>query len=323
MLKIPVDTNFTFYDFEPTMESLEDDVLAGLSADPKFLSPKFFYDKRGSQLFDQICELPEYYPTRTEIGLLEDHGHEMAELIGKGHLLFELGSGSSKKIRTLLDAIRPRFYVPMDISHDHLRNSAAGIAERFPWLEVHAACVDYSKPWELPFDPGPVKRTAFFPGSSIGNFSPKDAIILLARVMKMLGKGGGLLIGVDLKKDPAILNAAYNDAAGVTAAFNMNALDNINRNLDGSFDLDAFSHHAYYNEEMGRIEMHLVSARRQSARVGEHLFQFEEGETIHTENSYKFDIEEFHERAGEAGFGPVKVWIDANRLFSIHYLEVI
>lgn len=322
MLKIPVASNFTFYDFEPTMASLEDDVLKGLGSAAKTLSPKFFYDREGSRLFDRICNLPEYYPTRTEIALLKRNGEEMAELMGSKALLFELGSGSSIKIRTLLDAIRPSIYVPMDISRDHLHQSAAEIAEAFPWLEVHAACVDYSKPWDLPFDPGRLKRTAFFPGSSIGNFDPANAVVLLARVARLLGKGGGLLIGVDLKKDVAILHSAYNDAEGVTAQFNLNALVNINRTLGGTFDLDAFEHHAFYNDSRGRIEMHLKSLRQQSADVAGQTFHFQNGETIHTENSYKFHPEEFHDLAREAGFAAEKVWIDERGLFSIHYMEV-
>lgn len=311
-----------FYDYHPTSADLRDEVLRGLSRTPKRLSPKLFYDRRGSQLFDAITELPEYYPTRTEIGLLEAHGAEMADRLGRENVLIELGSGSSLKIQTLLAALTPAVYLPVDISKEHLLASANALAERFPGLKIRAACADYSGPFRLPLEPGWTNLAAFFPGSSIGNFDPPEARALLERVARVLGRGGRLLIGVDLRKDPAILNAAYNDAQGVTAAFNLNLLARINRELGADFDLDAFAHKAFFNAGASRIEMHLESLADQAVRIAGREIAFRRGETIHTECSYKYGIADFQSLARDAGFEAEQVWTDPQRLFSVHCLRV-
>ncbi len=310
-----------FFDYEPKPADMGAEVLAGLGRPDKRLSPKFFYDRQGSRLFDRITNLPEYYPTRTEIGILRAHGAEMAERLGRGSVLIELGSGSSLKIRVLLAALQPAVYVPVDISKQHLIDSARSLAERFPGLAIRAACADYSGEFTLPLEPHWRNRVAFFPGSSVGNFEPDDARAFLSRVGDVLGAGGRLLIGVDLRKDPAVLNAAYNDAQGVTAAFNLNLLARINRELDADFDLDAFAHRAFFNESAGRIEMHLVSARAQTVRVAGRDIAFARGESIHTESSYKYEIGQFHRLAAEAGFAAEQVWSDSDRLFSVHCLR--
>ncbi len=311
-----------FYDLHPPMADFKQEVLDGLQAHPKALSPKFLYDKKGSVLFDQITALPEYYPTRAELDILQTHCDEMAELLGERCLLVELGSGSSQKIRTLLQVIKPAAYMPMDISKQHLLDAAQTLSKDYPNLEIHATCTDYSNEFELPYQPQHLSRVAFFPGSSIGNFEPDEAKTLLERVAKSLDKAGRLLVGVDLKKDAEVLNAAYNDEQGITAAFNLNLLDRINRELSGNFDLDNFAHHAFYNEQQSRVEMHLVSQTTQKASVGEQVFQFSTGETIHTESSYKYNIEQFHQLAQQAGFRAVKSWTDEQHLFSVHCLEV-
>jgi dimethylhistidine N-methyltransferase len=309
-----------FHDLHPARADMRAEVLAGLASPQKRIAPKFFYDAAGSRLFDAICTLPEYYPTRTEIAILREFGAEMAQRLGRDALLVELGSGSSLKIRVLLEALRPAVYMPVDISRDHLLDSARALASTFPELQVHAVCADYSVPFVLPVELHDHPRAAFFPGSSVGNFEPADAERFLRRVGEMLGRGGRLLIGVDLVKDHSVLNAAYNDAAGTTAAFNLNLLQRINRELDGNFDLDAFRHEAFFNDELSRIEMHLISTRDQQVRVSGESFDFREGESIHTECSYKYRIERFHALARRAGFEPEQVWTDADELFSVQCL---
>jgi dimethylhistidine N-methyltransferase len=309
-----------YHEAHHTPEAMAAEVHAGLSCRQKYLPPKFFYDKQGSKLFDTITRLPEYYPARTEIALLREHAAEMAQLLGLHGILLELGSGSSIKIRLLLEAIQPRVYVPMDISRQHLIDSSRRLAHDYPWLTVHAACVDYSQPWDIP-DFGPGRHNAFFPGSSIGNFDPLAARQLLARVRQLVGVDGGLLIGVDLKKDPGILERAYNDAQGVTAEFNLNILAHINRRLAADFDPGNFIHKAIYNAQQGRIEMHLECTREHCVHIHGNVYRFYPGETIHTENSYKYSVAEFHELAAGAGFEPVRVWTDPADLFSIHYLS--
>lgn len=313
--------NFHFHDLQPTPDDFHMDVIAGLSGETKRLSPKFFYDERGSQLFDAITRLPEYYLTRTEIGLLRRYGEEMARMLGNNGLLFELGSGSGIKIRELLGVLRPRIYAPIDISPAHLRRSAAAIAHEHPKLAVHAICADYSKPLELSDAFDTRRRAAFFPGSSIGNCDHTQARELLRRIAGLLGPDGSLLIGVDLKKSPALLHAAYNDAQGVTAEFNQNLLTRINRELDADFDLAAFRHEAFYNEELGRVEMHLVATTAQRVRIDGRCFEFQAGESIHTENSYKYSVEEFQALAAQAGLASIAVWQDDQALFSVHCLR--
>lgn len=311
-----------FYDLHPPIADLKDEVLKGLSCRPKAISPKFFYDEYGSQLFDKITELSEYYPTRTEIGILQKHGQEMTSLLGQDCLLIELGSGSSLKIRVLLDALQPAAYMPIDISKEHLLKSAQILAEDYPGLDIHATCADYSDHFHLPYAPSDTPKAAFFPGSSIGNFTPAQAQDLLSRVADFLGPEGSLLIGVDTQKDRQRLHAAYNDTAGVTAAFNLNLLTRINRELNADFQLEGFDHHAFYNEEKQRIEMHLISKADQEVKVSGQTFQFSKDETIHTENSYKYTVNQFHELADEVGFEPVQVWMDKEALFSVHCLRV-
>ena len=315
----PVDS-VHFHDLHPARADMRAEVLAGLALPQKRIAPKFFYDAAGSRLFDAICRLPEYYPTRTEIAILREHGAEMARRLGRDALLVELGSGSSLKIRVLLEALRPAVYMPVDISRDHLLESARALAQTFPDLQVHAVCADYSVPFVLPVDVHDHPRAAFFPGSSVGNFEPAEAERFLRRVGDMLGREGRLLIGVDLVKNQQVLEAAYNDAAGTTAAFNLNLLRRINRELDGDFDLNAFRHDAFFNTELSRIEMHLISTRDQRVHVGGQSFGFREGESIHTECSYKYRTEGFHALARRAGFEPEQVWTDPDALFSVQCL---
>ena len=310
------------HDFAPEQEDFRSAVLQGLSKPHKSLPCKFFYDAIGSALFDRICEQPEYYPTRTEIDILTEAAPQIAALAGRGGVLVEYGSGSSLKTRLLLDALTPDVYMPIDISRQHMLDSCHTLAQDYPALHLMAVCADYTRPFTLPrMMRGGQRRLAFFPGSSIGNFAPLEALQFLKNVAQQLNRGDGLLIGVDLKKDPAILNAAYNDAAGVTAAFNLNLLARCNRELEADFDLSAFAHRAIYNATAGRIEMHLDSLCAQTVVVAGRAFTFSEGESIHTENSYKYHADEFRHLATQAGFAPLQTWTDAAELFSVHVLQ--
>jgi dimethylhistidine N-methyltransferase len=311
-----------FYDYHPTPIDFYAEVIQGLSQRPRAIGPKFFYDEYGSRLFDAICRTPEYYPTRTEIAILEKNIDAVAQLVAPHCVLIEPGSGNSRKVRILLDTIRPRAYIPIDISKAYLRTCAGHIAAQYPWLDVHAVCADYTAPLHLPDDLPAAQRLAFFPGSTIGNFEPDQAVAFLRNIAAMLQPNGGLLIGVDLKKDSELLNAAYNDKQGITAAFNLNLLYRINRELVANFDRELFHHHAFYNAEIGRIEMHLVSDAAQRVRVDGKQFDFVKGEGIHTENSYKYSIEEFQALAERAGYSPVAFWTDPDQLFSIHYCRI-
>jgi len=335
MSQIQMETNqIQFTDSNPQEACFADEVINGLKKTPRCIPPKFFYDKRGSHIFDDICETDEYYVTRTETELLKKHNAEIAQLIGENCLLVEPGSGNSQKVRILLNELKPQTYLPMDISRDYLTSAAQELADEYPWLDVHAACIDYTAPIDLSFvenctDTDQEKnrntnsrKVAFFPGSSIGNFEKSHAGNFLENIANMLGNNGVLLIGVDLKKDPSTLHAAYNDTNGATAEFNLNLLTRINRELGANFNIDDFSHHAFYNKDKGRIEMHLVSNRPQSVLIDSESFHFEEGESIHTENSYKYHIEEFQELASKAGFKARRAWTDENNLFSLHYFEV-
>jgi dimethylhistidine N-methyltransferase len=311
-----------FHDEHPGVSSLRDEVVRGLGEQPKAIPPKFFYDERGSKLFDRICEQPEYYPTRTEIGILDQCAADIAALAGPGTVLVELGSGASKKVRLLLDALRPGAYVGVDISRDFLLQSTARLAQDYPWLQVHACCADFSRELSLPALEPTSRKLAFYPGSSIGNFEPEAAGAFLRQLRRMLLPDGALLIGVDLKKDPAILDAAYNDACGVTAEFNLNLLHRIRRELDATLDVKGFRHRAFYNVARGRVEMHLHSERDQEIRINGRRFGVHAGETIHTENSYKYALDEFRQLARQAGFRPLQAWTDPGALFSVHYLSV-
>lgn len=318
------DNPIYFYDYHPPQADLFDEVIKGLKASPRALAPKFFYDEKGSKLFDAICKTDEYYPTRTEKKIIKNNLDDIAKHIGDDCLLIEPGSGSSEKVRLILDSINPKAYMPMDISKDYLRTAAEDVADEYPWLEVHAACVDYTQPFPLPPCHSQARKVAFFPGSSIGNFDPEHAVKFLNHIAKILqgDNEGGLLIGVDLKKDKERLDAAYNDSDGYTAAFNQNLLNRISNELDAGFDTRNFSHHAFYNEELGRIEMHLISNEAHTVSIGEHHFEFDKNETIHTESSYKYSIEEFQTLAKKAGFLPVDVWTDDEQLFSVHYFKI-
>ena len=322
---MPGSDGIEFHDHYPRVDDFREEVVRGLGGRPKQIPPKFFYDKRGSELFDRITELDEYYPTRTELSILEDRASEIASLLGHNCLLIEYGSGSSRKVGLLLDALEGDLtYVAIDISRDHLLEACRRLSETYPKLEVIAVCADYSKPFPLPASKRgePKNKVVFFPGSTIGNFSPGQAVSFLRNTARQLGPGGSLLIGVDLKKDEDILHAAYNDAERVTAAFNLNLLERINEELDADFDLSAFRHRAFYNRERGRVEMHLISLKPQTVRLNGASVRFDEGESIHTENSYKFSIKEFQQLAVGAGFQPTKVWTDPLSLFSLHYLTV-
>lgn len=308
---------------ESAYEPFVADILAGLMQEPKRISPIYFYDALGSELFDQICELPEYYPTRTETRILRDHGADMARHIGEDALLVEFGSGSSIKTRLLLDRLPTlSAYVPVDISRSHLLNAAHGIAAAYPELEVLPVCADFTQPFALPRPRRPAKRVVvFFPGSTIGNFDPPEAISLMRVMRNIAGERGGLLIGVDLVKDPAVLIRAYDDAAGVTAAFNLNVLRRLKRELRASFDLSAFRHRAVWNAQASRIEMHLVSTRAQRATIAGVDISFAEGEPIVTEHCHKYTVASFGAQAAEAGWKAHMRWLDPAAAFSVHYLE--
>lgn len=315
------DNSFAFYDLLPPAGNLEVEVLAGLRREPKMISPKFFYDARGSKLFDQITRLPEYYLTRTEMAIFRKHLVEMAQLIGPDSMLVEFGSGSSEKIRIMLETIRPEAYLALDISKEHLKEAAQILAKDYPWLDVHAGCIDYSQPWQLPMSLEGRKPVGFFPGSSIGNFETDEALRLLTQIRQALGSGSGLLIGCDLYKDRDTLEAAYNDAQGITAEFNLNALRHLNQLFDAGFELDKFEHHSFLNESAYRIEMYLTVLQDTTATIGGETIHFCKGERVHTEHSHKYTVEDFYELNRKAGFEPVKSFFDEQHLFGVHYLE--
>jgi len=306
----------------PSPQTLAEAVMQGLARRPRRIPPKFFYDERGSRLFDAICDLPEYYPTRTEMAILESCAPEVAVLAGEQCTLIEIGSGATRKIRLLLESLRPRHYAGVDISPEFLQESVQRLAHDYPWLETHGVCADFTDDIDMPSFNSSGRRVLFFPGSTIGNFEPLEALSLLQRLQGMAQPSGGLLIGVDLKKDPQVLHEAYNDSRDITAAFNLNLLERIRTELGATLDADGFRHRAFYNEKLGRIEMHLVSRHRQEIRVLGRRFLFEAGESIHTESSYKYSIEQFQSLARRAGFRPRRVWTDPAQLFSVHYLGI-
>jgi dimethylhistidine N-methyltransferase len=297
------------------------EILRGLRRSPKALSPKFFYDDRGSRLFDRITELPEYYLTRTELSIMQQHIGEIVRLVGPQASLIEFGSGSSTKTRILLEHLdRLAAYVPVDISRDHLVAAAESLAAEFPHIEVLPVAADFTHPFDLPLPKVmPLRNIVYFPGSTIGNFSPDSALGLLEVMHQEAKEDGALLIGVDLKKDKAILERAYNDSAGVTAQFNLNMLRRLNNEFAANFNPGWFRHRAVYKESPGRIEMHLVSKRAQTVAVAGESFHFEEGETIRTECSHKYALDEFAAMAGRAGFSVHTVWTDPDKLFSVQY----
>lgn len=300
--------------------SFLEDVVAGLSLPRKTLPPKYFYDARGSELFEAICALPEYYPTRAELALTEAHSEDIARFAGAGCELIEYGSGASTKTRLLIGRLRPAAYVPVDISESALRGAAAHLSAEFPWLHIRAVTGDFGRPLAIPAFDGDGRKVVYFPGSTIGNLSREEALAFLHMTRGQVGPGGAMLVGVDLKKDPNVLHAAYNDAQGVTAQFNLNLLRRINAELGGDFEPSGFAHYAFYNVAEGRIEMHLSSLAPQVANVGRHRFSFAAGETIHTENSCKYSVAEFQALAAQAGFRGEAVWMDPGGLFSLHGL---
>lgn len=298
-----------------------DEILEGMSRPQKALSPKFFYDERGSKLFDAICELPEYYPTRTELSIMRTHIDEIGALVGPQASLIEFGSGSSLKTRMLLENLdRLAAYVPVDISREHLMSAAESLAADYSDIEVWPVVADFMQPFELP-NPSvmPLRNIVYFPGSTIGNFSPEEAHSLLRVMHEEAGEDGALLIGVDLQKDISIIERAYNDSAGVTAEFNLNILTRINREFGANFNVGLFRHHAIYNEKHGRIEMYLISECEQIVRIGGRSFYFENGESVLTEHSHKYTLEQFSSMANCAGFVVDTVWTDPEELFSVQY----
>ncbi len=313
----------TFHDFAPEPESFRDCVIAGLSQRQKEIPCRFLYDERGSELFEAICETPEYYPTRTETAILADCAGEIAALMGPHCQLVEFGSGSSRKVRLLLSAFdRPSSYVAIEISREALQLAADDVAGLFPQIDVRAVCADYMAPLDLAEIPEPKngQRLGFFPGSTIGNLDRPGAIEFLRRCRRVVGAHGAMLVGVDLKKDPRLLHAAYNDADGVTASFTMNLLTRMNRELDADFDLAKFVHDASYNPVEGKVEIFIRSLADQVVTVAGERFHFRRGEGIHTEDSCKYSIAEFQALADRAGFGASRVWTDPAQLFSIHLL---
>jgi len=311
---------YQFFDQHPEMSDFRVDIIQGLSAVEPYIEPKYFYDETGSRLFEKICNSDEYYPTRTEVSIIRNNIEDIVEVLGKDCLLIEPGSGDSYKVRLLLDALRPIAYLPIDISKRYLQDEAQKLAAEFTWLNVHAICADFTGKLELPYHVESTNRVAFFPGSTIGNFAPEQAISVLKEIRAMVGEKGGLLIGVDLQKEASILNAAYNDKAGYTEKFNKNLLLRINRELGADFNYEAFQHHAFYNKKQCRIEMHLVSLRDQKVNIDNKTFQFEKNQSILTEYSHKYSIDGFQELAEQAGFQSKKTWVDQDQLFSVHYL---
>jgi dimethylhistidine N-methyltransferase len=306
-----------------TTASFAADVVAGLTATPKRLPPKYFYDHAGSELFERITELPEYYPTRTETAILTERAGDIAKLVPSGAALVEFGSGSSTKTRIVLhEAKSLAAYVPVDISAEFLRQQADALRAEFPDVAMLPVAADFSKPFDLPTAAHELPRAGFFPGSTIGNFEPHEACSLLRHAARVLGRGSVLIVGVDLVKDTNVLQAAYNDKQGVTAAFNMNLLKRINNELGAKIDLSTFEHHAFFNRERSRIEMHLASHKRQRFKVCGECVDFRAGETIHTENSYKYTVESFGALARGAGWAQTQVWTDAKKYFSVHVLTL-
>lgn len=306
----------------PAFDDLRREVLVGLKGRPKTLPCKLFYDDHGSNLFEQICAQKEYYPTRTEITIMRRHARQMADMIGPRALFVEYGSGSSLKTRLLLDSLPDcAGYIPIEISRTQLLAASRALSDAYPGLSVHPLHADYMRPIRLPSDLHEQSSVfAYFPGSTIGNFEPHEAVSFLTRIRETCGPGCGLLIGVDLKKDPGLVHAAYNDFAGITAQFNINALRHLNRVLGSDFNLDAFKHYAFYHPGLSRVEMHLISIKDQVVNLGAgETISFEEGESIHTESCHKFSIAEFNALLDKAGFESRGSWTDSKNWFSVRY----
>ena len=307
----------------PATSEFARDVLAGLTATPKRLSPKYFYDRAGSELFERITTLPEYYPTRCDIGILTERADDIAALIPKRAALIEFGSGSSTKTRIVLGKAKSlTAYVPVDISAEFLRQQADSLRSEYPAIAMLPVVADFAKPFRLPVAAEKLPRVGFFPGSTIGNFEPHEAANVLRNAARILGRGASFIVGVDLVKDTQVLQKAYNDSQGVTAQFNLNLLARINRELGAKFNLQCFEHHAFFNRERSRIEMHLASLKRQRVRLLGECIDFRVGETIHTENSYKYSVDSFRALARGVGWTPAVVWTDAEEKFSVHVLKL-
>jgi dimethylhistidine N-methyltransferase len=306
----------------PEATAFAADVVAGLTATPKRLPPKYFYDVAGSELFERITALPEYYPTRCELAILHEHAADIAALIPQGAALIEFGSGSSVKTRIVLGAAKGlAAYVPVDISGDFLERQAVELRKEYPGVAMLPVAADFSKPFDLPIAIEGMPRAGFFPGSTIGNLEPHEACAFMRQAAETLGSGAMFIVGVDLVKDQRVLQKAYNDKQGVTAKFNLNLLTRINRELGANFNVSAFEHHAFFNREKSRIEMHLASMKRQKVRLCGETIDFRAGETIHTENSYKYSVESFGAMARGSGWTPVDVWTDPDKCFSVHALR--
>ncbi len=316
------DKQIRLHDFKPSLDRFRAEVLSGLRKSQKELPSKYFYDEPGSRLFERICTLDEYYIPRTEAAIMEAYMEEMVELLGPNVLLIEYGSGNSTKTRILLNHLHElAAYVPIDISREQLLRATKELASDYPGLEVLPVCADYTSDFALPaLKRSSVREVVYFPGSTIGNFDPIPAKHFLEHIAGVCGPGGGLLIGVDLKKDPGVLHRAYNDRQGVTAAFNLNLLERINRELTCDFQLEWFEHYAFYNPREGRVEMHLVSRRDQTVHLDNVTIPFTKGESIWTESSYKFNLDEFQQLAAAAGFKVEHVWTDEKQWFSVQYL---
>lgn len=308
----------------PSSNAVLKEVLRGLSKSQKALPPKLLYDKRGSEIFEKICLLKEYYPTRAETEILKNNAIDICHMIGEGSIILEPGSGAGDKIRHLLPhMINLKYYVPIEISKEILLRMTEEFQKEFPQLKVMPVCADFNQNIELPIslDSESAKKVIFFPGSTIGNFHPHEAIGFLKHMAKIVGPGGGLVIGVDMKKDPQVFKLAYDDPHGVTADFNLNLLQRLNREVSARFDLRNFSHEAIYDEKLGRVEMHLVSKIPQMVKVNETVFRFKEGETIHTECSYKYTVDEFAELCAKAGWQLKKDWKNKENQFCVYYFE--
>ncbi len=313
-----------YHDLLLLRQSMLAEVLGDLGRTQKQIQPKYFYDAHGCTLFEAICGLPEYYPTRSELAIMRTHARDMAETMGGDCAVIEIGCGNSEKTRLLLDALAPCQFIAVDIAHEQLEASCKSLAFMYPAMSVIALRADFAQPVAVPADcwRQASRRVLYFPGSTIGNFTPLAAQEFLRRWTATLGSGGAALIGVDLKKDASLLNAAYDDAQGVTAAFNSNLLVRLNRELGADFDVHAFRHHAFYHAQRGCIEMHLRSTKRQRVTISGHAFEFQPDETIHTESSYKYSVPEFQDLCRDAGYAPVKCWVDEANLFSVHLVAL-
>jgi dimethylhistidine N-methyltransferase len=308
---------------EDMAAAFREDAVKGLRACPKQLPCKYFYDDVGARLFERICEVEEYYLTRTELAIMREHADDMAEIIGPACCLIEYGSGSGVKTRLLLDHLSdPVGYFPVDISGRQLYESARQLASAYPHLEVRPIWGDFTQSIHLPPESRSSRRVVYFPGSTLGNFTPDEAVTLLRRTARRTGPDGGMLLGVDLKKNPGILTRAYNDKAGISAAFNLNLLVRMNRELGADFQIDQFWHHAFYEPLHGRMEMHLISKAEQTVRLGTHEFTFAEGESIRTEYSYKYSLDDLESLAAEGGFDLGEIWMDEQRFFAVCFLRV-